>query len=630
MALLSPGSEIQEINASLVSARVGTSAAVFVGDFVKGPVDEMTAIGTPNDYVTIFGEPNPKIMNQWYQGYNFLGYGAGFAYITRVVGPTALNSTAEIETIGGNPIVPVPQLIKNDADWDVISLGGIVFGKDETNEVRVDALATGLIFDNTDPVNPTLINNTGAPITLSDGIIYTVGAMKFTKTTEEIILDGASYIIVEGLMPLADDMSSKLKFFARNPGVWGDKLEVAIANASDFGTATPSQAFSGVVVDDQFEYNPSVNEIAVLISYAGVVAESYIVSLDETAVDYANKSTYIENIINERSNLVYVKDNQTVETVASKLYSKNGVIVDETVKFVGGDNGTATQAEIIAGYDLYSNVDEIDVDIIIGNEIANDAAINLAELRKDCIAYIGARFEDCVGKTAVNATKAIVDYTKGEMNVNSIYTAFYGNYKFQFDKFTGKNVWLNLAGDVAGIRAQTNELQNPWTASAGIQRGGVKNVKKFAFIPNGAQRDLLYQNKTNIVTSFPGSGNVIWGNKTFTSVPSAFDRVTTRALFNYLERSVYKTSKAFTFEINDNFTRNRFLSAIVPFLNTVQSNRGIEEYRAICDETNNTAAVRERNEFVADIVIKPTYIAEFITLKFTAVNASTNIDTVIA
>lgn len=634
MALLSPGSEIIEINASVVTARVGNSAAVFVGDFVKGPVDELTAIGTTNDYVTVFGEPKPSIMNQWYQGYNFLNYNAGFSYITRVVGADALNSVAEIgsATFTGD-ITGTPQLIKNKSDWDVFSIGGVIFGSGDAVIPAISLDDFGVVFIDLDVSSLTILAGT-PDVPLYDGSVYSIttanGLQKFTKIGSDTITDVTPVTLTETLSAVSDGSNSKLKFFSRNPGVWGDNLEIAIANKADFGTATPSEAFSGVVIDDQFEYAPTANEIAVLISLNDIVVETYIVSLDDEAVDYANKSTYIENVINEQSTLVFVKDNTSASGVASKMFSEDGTVTDDTVEFAGGNNGVATESQIIDGYKLYENIDEIDVDLIIANEISPISAINLANSRRDCIAYVGATFESTVGKTAIDATQAIVDYTKtGEMNVNTVYAAFYGNYKFQFDKFTGKNVWLNLAGDMAGIRAQTNELQNPWTAAAGIQRGGVKNVKKFAFIPNKTQRDVMYQNKTNIVTSFPGSGNVIWGNKTFTSVPSAFDRVTTRALFNYLERVIYKTSKAFTFEINDSFTRNRFLSAIVPFLNTVQSNRGINEYRAICDGSNNTPAIVEKNEFVADIIVKPNYIAEFITLRFTAVNASTDIDTII-
>lgn len=640
MALLSPGSEIKEINVSVVTNRVGDSAAVFVGDFTQGPVDELTPIGTTNDYVTVFGEPNSNIMNQWYQGYNFLNYGAGFSYITRVVGASALNSVAEVGSASNDAgLVAVPQLVKNASDWDVFSLGEVIFGEAVAG-ITVDLADLGVTFETSGPGTTLSIVVNSLDVTLIDGTKYSFDDKEFIKignTTIVADLDdginpvvpGIFYLITEDIMVPAS-LGSKLKFFARNPGTWGDTLEVSIANASDFGTETPSEAFSGVAIDDQFEYAAAVGEVAVLITKDNIVVETYIVSLDESAVDYANKSTYIENVINKNSALVYVKDNVAVADIASKMFSQDGTITNDTVKFAGGNNGTATQSEIIEGYKLYENIDEIDVDLVIANELSQVSAINLANYRKDCIAYVGATFGTTVGKTAIVATQAIVDYTKvGDMNVNTVYAAFYGNYKFQFDKFTGKNVWLNLAGDMAGIRAQTNELQNPWTAAAGIQRGGVKNVKKFAFIPNKTQRDLMYQNKTNIVTSFPGSGNVIWGNKTYTSVPSAFDRVTTRALFNYLERVIYKTSKSFTFEINDSFTRNRFLSAIVPFLNTVQSNRGINEYRAICDNTNNTPAIVERNEFIADIIVKPNYITEFITLRFTAVNASTDIDTII-
>ncbi len=629
MALLSPGTEIKEIDASVVTPRSGGSSAVYVGDYTQGPVDEITLIGSSISYVETFGKPNSMNMNQWYQPYNFLQYNSGYIYVTRSVGSTAVNSSVEAEVNGGDEPTSIAQLIKNKADWDVKSLGGVAFGTNEDNVVTT-TLPADLTYQDTYIIENTSVDT---PIDLPMGVYNIIDGSvpySFELISAQTIEIGGTFDVSSLVSIVNDDNNTKLKFLARNPGVWGDGIKVAIANANDFGGK--ATAFPGIVVDDQFEYAPEEGQIAILVSYKDVLVESYIVSLDELATDFAGKNIYIENIINERSSFIFVKNNASAdESVTSKLWAdKDGNTIVEELVLNGGVNGTATQSEIMTGYELYSNVDDLDVDIIIANEIVPVSAMNLAESRKDCVAYVGVPFESCVGKNNINATAAIVEWTKtGEFNTNSTYTTLYGNYKFQYDKFTGKNIWVNIAGDMAGIRARTNEEQELWYASAGTTRGAIKNVKQFAFTPSKPQQDALYQNKTNIVTSLAGAGNVVWGNKTYTNKPSAFDRINVRNLFNHVERTIYKLSRDFTFEFNDAFTRNSFLAAIEPFLNGVQAGRGISEFRAICDTTNNTPQVIQQNEFVADIIIKPTYVAEFFTLRFTAVNASTSIDTII-
>lgn len=633
MALLSPGSEIKEIDASLVTPRVGSSAAVFCGDFTQGPVDELTMIGTQQDYVAVFGKPNPIIMNQWYQPYNFLEYKSGFAYVTRVIGADARNAAGEVEIVGGTTPNSVSELVKNKSHWDSMAEMAVSFGVVEGDITSfdfttIDANLT-LTVDTTTTTTLTNLNGVSNVVIPADTYKIVIAGTPYNWTVVTPIditfedISGDNIYTLTGLEMFNDDSNSKLKFIARNPGVWGDNISVAIANSTDFGTQ--KEAFAGVVIDDQFEYAPEANEIAVLIAMNGILVETYVCSLEQDAVDFANKNIYIENVINENSSVVFVKDNTAADTtVTSKLWDGTA---ESIISLVGGVDGVAAQAQIIDGYKLYENKDDIDVDIIIANEIDPVAAMNLTEARKDCVAYIGATFETTVGKSNIDATAAITNWARAQNN--SFFATFWGNYKFQFDKFTGKNVWVNIAGDMAGVRAQTNEQQALWYASAGTTRGAIKNVKQFAFTPNKAQQDALYQNKTNIVTSMAGSGNVVWGNKTFTSKPSAFDRINVRNLFNHVERVIYKLSRDFTFEFNDAFTRNRFLAAVGPFLASIQSGRGIMEFRAVCDETNNTPAVVEKNEFVADIVIKPMYVAEFFTLKFTAVNASANIDTIV-
>ena len=188
--------------------------------------------------------------------------------------------------------------------------------------------------------------------------------------------------------------------------------------------------------------------------------------------------------------------------------------------------------------------------------------------------------------------------------------------------YTDSYRWVNIAGDIAGLRAQTSSGKAAWWASAGLERGQLKGVSKVAFSPNQEQRDQLYKYSINPVVSFPGQGVVMWGQKTLLDRQSSFDRVNIRSLFNYLERSLSKMAKYQIMEFNDSYTRNRIVSMIKPFLATVQSGRGIQDYKVVCDESNNTADIIANNQLVVDIMVQPTYVAEKILLRFT--NSGTN------
>ena len=182
-------------------------------------------------------------------------------------------------------------------------------------------------------------------------------------------------------------------------------------------------------------------------------------------------------------------------------------------------------------------------------------------------------------------------------------------------RYNDKNRWVNISGDVAGLRSATNTDRASWWASAGLERGQIKNVIKLAFNPVQSHRDFLYKNGLNPICSFPGQGNVVWGQKVLLDKASSFDRINVRGLFNTLERSLAKMAKYQVMEFNDNFTRNRIISMIKPFLSSVQAGRGIQDYLVICDESNNTPDVISRNQLVVDVFVKPTYVAEFIHLK---------------
>jgi len=447
------------------------------------------------------------------------------------------------------------------------------------------------------------------------------------------------YEVQEMSIPVTGD--TKLKFMAKSSGALMNGIEIAIAREADFASGT-QYVFNGLVLNDFFETKPleSKKEIAIVIRKDGIVKASYIVSLIPGSKDYRNKSNYIEDIINKYDELLYVKDNTAiVEMPASRLYTAAEIAPDGTVITAASNNvlytsngtdGYVNFGDIEFAYGnvsdntIFGNKEEIDIDIVIANEQARTQAGLLAAERADCICFIGAKFEDVVGLQSAKIVENLIkDVQTGELNSGNTansFNAFFGNYKYQYDKWNDKFRWVSVAGDVAGLRADTNSSLNTWWASAGLDRGQIKNANKIAFNPNLGQRDFLYKNKINPVVSFPGQGNaIVWGQKTLQSKPSAFDRINVRGLFNTLERAISRMAKYYLFEFNDVYTRNRFVSTIKPFLESVKAGRGVYDFYIRCDETNNTPQVIDANQFVCDIAVKPTRVAEFITLNFIAV-----------
>jgi len=187
-----------------------------------------------------------------------------------------------------------------------------------------------------------------------------------------------------------------------------------------------------------------------------------------------------------------------------------------------------------------------------------------------------------------------------------------------YNRYYDQYVWVPCNGDIAGLCASTDDIADPWFSPAGYNRGAIKNAVKLAYSPNKTDRNALYKSGVNPVVGFPGSGIVLFGDKTLLEKPSAFDRINVRRLFITLEKSIATAAKFQLFEFNDAFTRAQFKNLVEPFLRDVQGRRGIYDFRVVCDETNNTSQVVDSNQFVADIFIQPAKSINFIQLNFVA------------
>ena len=317
----------------------------------------------------------------------------------------------------------------------------------------------------------------------------------------------------------------------------------------------------------------------------------------------------------------------------------------------GGSDITAAGAMkaslggITAGYDLFEDKEQFDIDFLLmgsGNYPQHEAQalanklISIAELRKDVVAFIspnrGSFLNDSsVGTGTVNSAADITNNLVGFYApiTSTTYAVFDSGYKYMFDRFTDTFRYVPLNGDIAGTCAR-NDINNfPWFSPAGTARGAILNAVKLAYTPNQAQRDVLYGNRINPVIFSPGAGIVLFGDKTGFGKASAFDRINVRRLFIFIEEAISAAAKDQLFEFNDEITRTNFVNIVEPFLRDVQSKRGIFDFRVVCDETNNTAAIIDSNEFVADIFIKPARSINFIGLTFVATRTGISFDEVI-
>jgi hypothetical protein len=288
---------------------------------------------------------------------------------------------------------------------------------------------------------------------------------------------------------------------------------------------------------------------------------------------------------------------------------------------VGGDSAK--------GYNLFEDTENVNVSLIMAGNIHDAATLGylkaIVEERKDCVLFVSSENKDDSVTEQVKKNKCLE--AKDRVGSSS-YVFIDSGYKFQYDPYNDRNRWLPMNGDMAGLVARTDLTNDPWFSPAGLNRGQVRNTIKLAFNPSQTFRDIIYPKGINPVISVPGEGTVLYGDRTALSKPSAFDRINVRRLFIVLEKAIAAASKYSLFEFNDAFTRQQFRSLVEPFLRDVKARRGIFDWKVVCDETNNTPEMIDRNEFAADIYIKPTRTINFIQLNFVATRTGVSFDEV--
>ena len=321
---------------------------------------------------------------------------------------------------------------------------------------------------------------------------------------------------------------------------------------------------------------------------------------------------------------IVLKSDSSVQSVSAYNLLASGADVNaiSTSTLTGGtDDYAVTAGEQLSAYNLFKDAESEDVNLIMaakaGQALANNL-ITISENRKDCMTFISPERSDVVGvpnqETMTVNVKNFFDTL-----TSSSYAVFDSGYKYMYDRFNDVYRYVPLNGDVAGLVAQTEQVAEAFFSPGGFNRGQIKGVVKLPFVPTQTQRDTLYKARINPVVTFPGQGTILFGDKTGLAKPSAFDRINVRRLFIILEKAIATAAKFQLFEFNDEFTRAQFKNLVEPFLRDIQGKRGLTDFKVVADETNNTGEVIDRNEFVADIFIKPARAINFITLNFIAV-----------
>lgn len=376
-----------------------------------------------------------------------------------------------------------------------------------------------------------------------------------------------------------------------------------------------------------------------------IIEKILFVSKASDARTTEGEANFYKRVVKGRSNYIYVGAHET-----SYDYAVEGVNISDvglssqtfkllgpkTYSFAAGSDyqnynvGNETQTYL----DVFSDTETLNIDFILcGPSTASKAnsLINLANTRKDCVAFVSPRRSDVIGSDASTTTAQksnVVEFFEG-ISDSSSYAFFDNNYKYIYDRFNDTYRWIPCNADTAGLLVNTATIAEPWYSPAGFNRGNLRNAVKIAFNPNKAQRDELYAKRVNPIVAFPGQGIVLFGDKTALRSPSAFDRINVRRLFLILERTIKDFSKNVLFELNDETTRSNFTSQVEAYLRDVQARRGVTDFLVVADASNNTAEVIDRNEFVADIYLKPSRSINFITLTFVATRTGVSFDEVV-
>ena len=617
---LSPGVNYSEIDITTVVPNVATAIGAIAGVFQWGPAEKVTTVTSEDELVQIFGKPVRDADGiDFHCAANFLQYGRNLK-VVRVVG---LNET-NANSAGTTGL----QYLNEDILGGLTGLTAAFYAKYPGilgNSLKI------VVLDGNGETN--LTSGATASVGANQIKFSTVVGGTFEENDKLIFTNANSTFSQTFLVDTATGFTATVKNFVGSviPNGSTIKFRSKYADLFQLTAETSTQATNRGGSNDELNV-VVVDEDGAISGTEGSILEVFQnVSKGYDARDNDGAPNYVAGSINNNSNYIWIGDieqlwGSAVPQEVSAAFSNitTGFTAAGVAKFSlsGASAGTdAYGRAYIGGYSKFTDRDNVDISLMISGRADTTTVGLLSDLvnsRKDCVLFVSPQLTDVLNKSQALASTNIINTRKNIYNINSSYVVMDSGWKYIYDKYNDQFRYIPLNPDIAGLCARTEFNTQAWFSPAGLNRGQIKNVIKLAFNPDQAARDLLYVAGVNPVVTFSGEGTVLYGDKTMLKKPSAFDRINVRRLFITLEKSIAAAAKYSLFELNDEFTRAQFRNLVVPYLRGVQAQRGILDFKVVCDETNNTGQVIDNNQFVADIYIKPNKSVNFIQLNFIA------------
>lgn len=651
MALLSPGIETIERNFASSASAAAFGSAATVGKFQWGPAQQVTSIFSESNLLETFGEPNRRTQPSWFSAQRILTEGNDLKLVRAVNSESSANAhpavgglQITIDQAGTGYAVEDEVQVLDDTDNPVTDATGTVTKVGTNGEVEQVQVFPGVIGENTTVTGYSIeITSTGG--SGATGTVEYVSESPVTILNDEGIEAGE--LQNTDLQTLHEETGLP-GLMARYVGEFGDNIMFDLISFENWDsdpeqdlTVFPADGGTATVdFTDVFQGGPqSSGQYGVIVYVNGTVETSFVFSLTEGDRDEAGSSIYLDDM---------VEAGKTGPLIGTALYGWDG---DRTgrYKLSGGKDTDVSAGDFVLAWDLLADPETTSFQYgaagAAASEIPEDAATimnriaEIAQGRGDCRIRLSAPRDLMVGVGQTTAIENMLEWRRGvdsqgeqvaaNINVDNTYVSLEDNFKYQYDKYNDQYFWMSLSADACAADLANAREGNVWESAAGVQRGQLTGIVKLAYSPaNQAQRDRLYKNSINPITSEPGGGTYINGDKTMTNRSTAFNRINVRDLFNLLKRSIKPLAKERLFENNTEFTRRQFREASNAFMNQIQGQGGVIDFQVVCDQTNNTPQVIDNNRFVATFRVIPPRSINFITLNFGAYGTGTDLEEV--
>lgn len=660
---LSPAVVTREIDLTGIVPAVSTTVGAFAGVFRWGPAEEAQLISNENQLAERYGKPTDDNFETFFTAANFLAY-SNALYISRAVSANAENAITGT-SVDDIQIKNRDQYLEQEGNFDANTIYIAKWPGELGSSLKISVCDSSNAFSSALEItgNNTLV------------VDFTVNSNEVTIEIENT--DGNSAVAAEEANTLVNSLVIGDQIQAGNTTIGNQYLRL-----TSIGSITETGNTASVTLTTSTRYRLSTDHTestlrrsweyfnlvpgapgtsAFTEAKGGVGDELHIVVSDENgeftgtpgtvlevwpnlsrATDARGEqggSIYYVDVVNRSSRYVWFGNHRPGYSVGKASTITALDTTPYTESFVGGDDGLSEigipLGDLARAYDVYKHGEEIDISLLLtgksrfglhGEGLANYLIDNIAEDRKDCVVFLSPERADVVQNPG-NEDNDIVEFRTAVRATS--YAVLDSGYKYQYDRYNDVFRWIPLNGDIAGTVVRTDDARDPWFSPAGFNRGQIKNFVKLAWNPDKANRDVLYKNDINPVVTFPNLGTILFGDKTLLGKPSAFDRINVRRLFIVLEKAISTASKFILFEFNDEFTRAQFRNLVEPYLRDIQGRRGIFDFRVVCDTTNNTPEVIDRNEFIGDIYVKPARSVSFIKLNFVAVRTGVEFEEVV-